>query len=173
MTEQFCLRPATNEDGEAIRRVVSTILREHGFAPDPQNTDADLADVEQSYLRAGGSFDVLLNEAGEVVGTVGLFPLGAGRCELRKMYLTAACRGRGLGKRLLQQALDRARQLGFRRVELETNSSLVVAGGLYESVGFRPFTPDHMSARCDNAYFLELADNEAALEGAAAEGSHE
>ena len=48
------------------------------FTPDPGGTDADLADVEASYLRAGGSFDVLTDPAGAVVGTVGLFPLGDG-----------------------------------------------------------------------------------------------
>jgi putative acetyltransferase len=75
------------------------------------------------------------------------------------MYLAAACRGRGLGKRLLKHALDRARQLRFRRVELETAGSLAVAGRLYELFGFQQFIPDHMSARCDRAYYLDL-DNE-------------
>jgi putative acetyltransferase len=160
--DQYRLRPATSEDGQAVRSVVSAVLREFGFTPDPGATDADLTDIESSYLRPGGSFDVLLNQAGEVVGTVGLYPLGDGRCELRKMYLTAACRRRGLGKRLLAHALGRARELGFRRVELETASSLVMAGQLYESFGFRPFVPDHMSPRCDRAYYLDLRDGDRA-----------
>jgi dimethylargininase len=157
--EAFRLRSATNADGEAIRRVVWAVLREFGFTPDPGGTDADLADVEASYLRTGGSFDVLTDPAGEVVGTVGVFPLGDGRCELRKMYLASGCRGRGLGRLLLRHALDRARELGFRRVELETVGVLRVAIRLYESFGFRPFVPDHWSAgpgRADRAYFLEL-----------------
>jgi RimJ/RimL family protein N-acetyltransferase len=156
---RFRLRAATNADGEAIRHVVWTVLVEFGFTPDPAGTDADLADVEVSYLRTGGSFDVLTGPDGAVVGTVGLFPLADGRCELRKMYLSALCRGRGLGKRLLRHALDRARQLGFRRVELETVGILRAAIRLYESFGFRPFVPDHMSAgpgRADRAYFLDL-----------------
>jgi GNAT superfamily N-acetyltransferase len=61
-------------------------------------------------------------------------------------YLAPAHRGRGLGKRLVRRALDRARQLGFRRVELETTGVFRVAIGLYESFGFRPSVPDHMSA---------------------------
>jgi dimethylargininase len=156
---ELLLRAATNADGEAIRRVVWTVLGEFGLIPDPGGTDADLADVEASYLRPGGSFDALTDPAGTVVGTVGLFPLGGGRCELRKMYLAANCRGRGLGKRLLRHALGRARELGFRRVELETASVLRVAIGLYESFGFRPFVSDHRSAgpeRADRSYYLDL-----------------
>ena len=154
------IRPATNGDAEAVRALVFAALREHGLTPDPAATDADLYDLEGCYAHAGGSFDLLVDAAGAVVGTVGLVPLGGGRCELRKMYLAPACRGRGLGKRLLRHALDRARRLGFRRVELETLAALRAAVGLYESMGFRPFVPGHHSAgpgRADRAYFLELA----------------
>jgi putative acetyltransferase len=159
MDGTFEVRPATDADAEAVRALVFAVLREHGLTPDPAATDADLYRLEPAYARAGGSFDVLVDARGVVVGTVGLFPLGAGRCELRKMYLAPELRGRGLGKRLLLHALERARQLGFRRVELETASVLRAAIRLYESFGFRPFAPDHRSAgpdRADLAYFLEL-----------------
>ncbi len=118
MDEAVELRPATNADAEAVRGLVFAVLREHGFVPDPGGTDADLYDLEASYARAGGSFDLLIDAAGAVVGTVGLMPAGRGRCELRKMYLAPRHRGRGLGKRLVRHALARARQFGFRRVEL-------------------------------------------------------
>jgi putative acetyltransferase len=75
------------------------------------------------------------------------------------MYLAPGHRGHGLGKRLLRHALGRARQLGFRRVELETLSVLRAAVRLYESFGFRPFVPDHPAAgpdRADRAYYLDL-----------------
>jgi putative acetyltransferase len=155
---EFRLRPATNKDGEAVRSLVSAVLREFGFTQDPRETDADLADIESSYIHPGGSFDVLIDPSDQLVGTVGIFPIGDGRCELRKMYLAAACRGRGLGKRLLGHALDRARRLGFWRVELETATSLPVAVRLYELFGFQQFIPEHMSARCDRAYYLDLEE---------------
>ena len=158
MGDEFLLRRASNKDCDAVRRLVSAVLQEYGMALDCNGADADLADVEASYLSPGGSFDVLVSKEGEVVGTVGLSPLGGGRCELRKMYLTSQCRGLGLGKRLLSFALAQARRLGFSRIELETARSLVAAIRLYESFGFRPFLPDHMSTRCDQAYFLEIKD---------------
>jgi putative acetyltransferase len=159
MDAGFTLRPATDTDGQAVRELVFAILREHGLTPDPTGTDSDLYDLESRYHRAGGFFEVLVDAGGAVVGTVGAIPLGGGRCELRKMYLAPAHRGRGLGKRLLRQALSRARELGFSRVELETSSVLRTAIRLYESFGFRPFVPDHMCCapdRADLAYFLEL-----------------
>ena len=158
MASEFSLRRASNKDCEAVRRIVSTVLQEYGMSLDCNGTDADLADLESSYFGPGGSFDVLVSKDGEIVGTVGLFSLGGGRCELRKMYLTSQYRGQGLGKKLLRFALAQARRLGFNRVELETANSLVAAIQLYKSFGFRPFLSDHMSARCDQAYFLEIKD---------------
>ena len=90
MDEEFRLRSATNADGEAIRRVVFGVLQEYGIAPDPGGTDADLADIEEAYLRPGGAFDVLVDAAEQIVGTVGLVCSGRSRCELRKFYLVAA-----------------------------------------------------------------------------------
>ena len=163
MEDGFRLRPATNADGEAVRALVFGILRGYGFTPDPAGTDADLADLEASYFRGGGTFEILADAAGRVVGTVGLFPLDVvgGRCELRKMYLDAALRGRGLGKQLLTHAVARARELGFIRIELETVTVLEVARRMYESFGFRPCEPRHVTARCNLAYYLDLADAEA------------
>jgi putative acetyltransferase len=156
VSAEFIIRTVTPDDSEPARRLVHDVLREFGFTPAPETTDSDLEDVEASYLRAGGSFHVAVDGAGRIVGTVGLFRLDARRCELRKMYLAADCRGKGLGKRLLQAAINRARELGFRRIELDSHSSLRTAARLYESFGFRPRAPEHVSVRSDRAYSLDL-----------------
>ena len=152
----YRLRPATNHDADAIRLLVFSVLRQHGLTPDPATTDADLNDIESSYLLSGGAFDVLIDPSGLTIGTIGLFPLGDGRCELRKMYLAAEHRRRGLGKMLLHHAVASAKRLGFARIELETASALKTAAQLYESFGFRPFVSEHMASRCDRAYYLDL-----------------
>jgi len=154
--EQYTFRSASNRDAAAIKKVVFPVLREYGLKPDPDGTDADLGDVEESYIRAGGAFEVVQGPDGRVVGTVGLWPMNRRQAELRKMYLVPALRGRGLGKRLLERMLQKARQLGFQEVWLETNSVLKEAIGLYQKYGFVPTEKDHMSPRCDQVYRLRL-----------------
>jgi len=151
------LRPATNSDCEPVRNLVFTVLGEYGLKPDPRCTDADLDDIEQSYLARGGMFRVLEDKDGAIIGSYGLYPTEPGVCELRKMYLRRDHRGQGLGRRLLEDALACARQAGFRRVNLETASVLKEAIRLYERYGFRPCQADHLSCRCDQAYTLDLA----------------
>jgi putative acetyltransferase len=150
------LRPATDADGPAVRDLVFGVLEEYGLEPDPEGTDSDLRSLEGTYAGHGGLFDVLEDREGAVVGCVGLYPIDATVCELRKMYLRADVRGRGLGRRLLLHALDRARELGFGRVVLATASALKDAIALYERHGFRPRETADLPARCDGAYFLDL-----------------
>lgn len=150
------LRPATNDDRPAVERLVFGVLAEYGLAPDPGGTDTDLRDIEGEYLRGGGMFDVLVNEAGEIVGTVGLHPISPSTCELRKMYLLPAARGAGWGRRLLEHALTRAKSLGFSRIELETATVLKEAVRLYEQSGFRRTCAAHLASRCDSKYYLEI-----------------
>jgi putative acetyltransferase len=150
------LRPAKNNDCEHIADLVYGVLRDYGLKPDPASTDADIQDIESSYFRRGGTFVVLEVEDGSIIGTYGLYPLEKHTCELRKMYLHKAYRGKGLGKLLLDDALTQARQLGFRRMTLETASVLKEAIALYKSYGFVEYNPEHLSSRCDQAYILEL-----------------
>ena len=69
----FNLRSATDEDRAAIENLVFGVLAEYGLAPDPESTDADIHDIHGEYFAKGGSFAVLVNESGHVVGLVGLY----------------------------------------------------------------------------------------------------
>src|SRR3989304_5812513 len=100
MAQRSCprLRPADNNDSDRITELVFAVLREYGLAPDPESTDADLKDIEQSYLKRGGAFFVLEDRPGSIIGAYGLYRIDEATCELRKMYLRKSFRGRGLGK---------------------------------------------------------------------------
>jgi putative acetyltransferase len=130
-------------------------LAEFGLAPDYKGTDRDIMDIETHYLDRGGAFEVIKNGEGKIVGTVGLYPLNDETIELRKMYFAPEVRGRGLGQKLLQEMIEKARNLGYLRVYLETASVLKQAVHIYEKAGFTRVVEKH-TPRCDQAYVLEL-----------------
>jgi putative acetyltransferase len=132
------------------------VLAEYGLSPDPDGTDADLADLEGSYWERGGVFLVVLSNEESIIGCAGLFPLSSAEAEVRKMYLLPAARGKGLGGLLLERLIAEARRLGYRSVVLETASVLREAIALYRSFGFSPTRRDHLSSRCDQAWELSL-----------------
>jgi len=150
------LRPANNKDCDKVTELVYNILKEYNLKPDPACTDADIKDIEHSYFERGGTFYILEDKDGSTIGAYGLYPVDRQTCELRKMYLYSSYRGKGLGKLLLEDALSKARQIGFKRMTLETASVLKEAISLYKSYGFVEYKPEHLSSRCDQAFILEL-----------------
>lgn len=149
LDDGLVFRPHRRDDEPAIRLLVFSILESYGLQPDPTGTDADLFDIDAHYGGRGGWFQVIENAAGEIVGSVGLYRDSSEVCELRKMYLHPSVRGRGLGRRLLADALQVARELAFRKVYLETASALKEAVTLYEQAGFTKATTGAHASRAD------------------------
>jgi ribosomal protein S18 acetylase RimI-like enzyme len=57
-------------------------------------------------------------------------------CWLEDLYVSPEARGSGLGRALTETVIERARERGCRRVELDVNSENPAAQGLYRSLGF-------------------------------------
>lgn len=151
------IRLATNQDKEQIKSIVFGVLSEYGLKNDPQGTDSDLEDIEGNYISCGGTFVVVENTEGQILGTGGLFYLRPKVCELRKMYLLKETRGKGIGKQIMDHLLAQAHNLGFERIELETASVLKEAISLYTRYGFCPIEcSSHLASRCDKSYALDL-----------------
>ncbi len=60
---------------------------------------------------------------------------------LKRMWVSDAVRGHGLGRRMLLALETQARELGIRTLRLETNRALVEAIGLYRSAGYAEVAP--------------------------------
>ena len=154
--ETTVIRQATNKDRDALKTLISGVLIEYGLKIDLDNTDSDLADIESNYNNRKGTFDLLTENTGRIMATVGIYKIDSSTCELRKMYLLKSERGKGYGRLLLEHALAKAKQLGYKKVILETASVLKEALGLYKKFGFVPYNSEHLSSRCDQAYYLEI-----------------
>jgi ribosomal protein S18 acetylase RimI-like enzyme len=74
---------------------------------------------------------------GQIVGSVGVVESSQSQARLRWLLVDPANRGLGLGKALLEEAIDFCKQCGYRSVFLETFSELTAAGRLYELAGFK------------------------------------
>lgn len=76
---------------------------------------------------------------GQLVGCAGLRRHENETAELKRMYVRASHRRRGLARVLLRAAEDQARKLGYRRLVLETGSEQPEALALYLASGYQPF----------------------------------
>lgn len=110
-----------------------------------------LSNPEPEILARGGS--ILFAMLGDdVVGTCALLPDAAQSYELTKMAVDESRQGLGIGRALLEAAIAEFRRRDGQRLFLETNSKLIPALRLYESLGFErqpSIKPDSHYARAD------------------------
>jgi ribosomal protein S18 acetylase RimI-like enzyme len=122
--------------------------------------EAQLVDPEGTIVAEGGTIFVAL-DTDEVVGTAALVPFEPGAVELVKLAVADSARRRGLGRRLLDECLERARATGMQRMVLVSSTKLGAALHLYESAGFvhRPM-PESIPYETADVYMeLELTSN--------------
>lgn len=134
------IRPIQLQDNAALAAVVRDTLAEFGAAkPGTVYFDPTTDHLYELFQRPRSTYFVAHSAEGEVLGGAGIFPtegLGAGVCELVKVYLRPQARGLGLGRRLIRQCLAWAQEAGFDQVYLETLPELTHAMPLYERLGF-------------------------------------
>jgi len=96
-----------------------------------------LNDPERFILAYGGHLLFAVDGEGHAIGTVALMQQREGVYELTKMAVAPDARGLGIGRALMDAALDLYRRLDGHELFLESSSKLAPALALYESVGFR------------------------------------
>lgn len=157
MSNDFHIRPATNEDVPAIKQIVFNVLKEYGLHPDEKGKDIDLEDIENNYIRPNGFFGVVIDVlTNSIVGTFGLYRIDDHTCELRKMYLIKQFRGKGIGQSMLETAIEIAKNKKYKRLILETIAPLKEAISLYKKFHFVEIPPVSINERVDAAYELRI-----------------
>jgi GNAT superfamily N-acetyltransferase len=138
LTIRVCRTP---DDFEQARRLVRDYATWLGMDLSFQHVDDEFAGFETMYGPPGGLFLLTLTEAGELAGGAGLRRLDAQTAEMKRLYVYESHRRRGLGRRLCEELLRRAKDLGYAKVRLDTVARLVEANALYERLGFRDIPP--------------------------------
>lgn len=135
----FQLRPIREADNPHIARIIRDTLAEFG-ANHPGTVYYDAStDHLFELFRTPRSQYTIAETGGRIVGGGGIFPtdgLPTDTCELVKMYLLPEARGTGLGKQLIEMAMETARSFGFQKMYLETMPELKPALAVYARFGF-------------------------------------
>lgn len=124
-----------------MARVIWDVLETFGAGGDGfAGRDPETAALAQAYDAPRHAYFIAELD-GHVCGGAGVAPLAGGdttTAELRKMYLQPSARGRGIGRRLLDQCINQATSMGYTRIYLETLESMEAARRLYVASGFQP-----------------------------------
>ncbi len=136
----------SEEDAAAVRRLVAEFVDWLGVRyPDRGREIAEYFRIQRLDHQMANLLTVFAPPQGECLlarldgvacGTVMLKPSAPGVCEMNRMFVTEAARGRGVGLALGRRLIERARALGYRRMVLSAGIDHREAIPLYRKLGF-------------------------------------
>lgn len=100
-----------------------------------QNFEKELQTLHQVYFPPLGCIILAMDEK-KVVGCIALKPIGGDICEMKRLYVRPAARGKALGNQLVQEIILFAKGAGYKTMKLDTLTTLQSAIKLYRSKGF-------------------------------------
>lgn len=135
----FKIREIQPDDNQKIAKVIRKILIEFGV-PKVGTAYADkiLDTLYEAYDTEKAIYYVIEKE-GKIFGGAGIKQLdnyNGNVCELQKMYFLPEARGIGLGSKMMETCLQKAKEFGFEQCYLETLPYMEDARKLYRKVGF-------------------------------------
>lgn len=130
-----------------------------GFSLCFQNFDQELAGLPGDYAPPYGRL-LLAEYESQLAGCVALHKLssesGPDVCEMKRLYLRPAFRGKGLGRALADRIISEARQISYPRMRLDTVEPVMKdAVALYRRLGFQEIAP-YCENPIDGALYMEL-----------------
>jgi ribosomal protein S18 acetylase RimI-like enzyme len=137
-----------------VRALFEEYAASLGFDLAFQGFDRELEALPGAYAAPGGAL-LLATVDGSSAGCVGVRPFADGVCEMKRLYARPAFRGRGVGRRLAQEAVRIGRELGYRAMRLDTVPWMREAIGLYAALGFHTIAPYRPNPIAGAAY-MEL-----------------
>ncbi|MCA9799339.1 MAG: GNAT family N-acetyltransferase [Cyanobacteria bacterium HKST-UBA04] len=130
------IRPYRSEDWDSVKLVILSVLQEWGFLPTKKDHE-ELSALKDNASFFDGFFVAEDPQVFGVIGCAGVLHRDADQCELRKIYLLSKFRGQKIGKTLLNEVLNFARQHAYKRMRFEVHPEMVKhSQAFYERHGF-------------------------------------
>ncbi len=153
------LRILTDNDTEALEQV-RQYFRNYaawlGVDLSYQNFDQEMASLPGAYSAPQGRL-FFAEVDGRPAGCVGVRPLNdsEGVCEMKRLYVDPEARGHGIGAALALAAIKAAKEIGYRKLIIDTLPNMRMAVKLYRELGFTE-APNYYQTPVEGTMFLAL-----------------
>lgn len=150
----------TGEGLEEVKALFEEYATSLAISLDFQGFDSELESLPGYYAPPQGCI-LLASWEGQVAGCVALRKLEEGICEMKRLFTRPGFRGHRIGHALSEAVIQRAREIGYSRMRLDTLESMGPARKLYTSLGFYEIGPYCYNPIADAVYMeLQLSAGE-------------
>lgn len=158
MTDSVTIvRAESSEDMGRVRELFVEYQEWLGVDLCFQGFDEELENLPGKYAPPAGRL-LLARQGDAVAGGIGMWRLEDGVCEMKRLFVRAPWRSKGLGRRLAWAIVAEGRAAGYSRMCLDTLGHLTAARALYRDMGFVEVAPYYHNPHEDVTYLeLDLA----------------
>lgn len=148
------LEARTAEERSQVRGLFLEYAASLDFSLCFQDFQREMDTLPGKYAPPGGVLLLAVKKPGEPAGCVAVRPLGSSECEMKRLYVRPAFRGTGVGRQLVQAALEWALARDYRAMKLNTlRGTMDAAIRLYRSLGFVECAPYSESPAKGSLFF--------------------
>ena len=137
---EYIIREIAPRDNKPIKKIVQQVILEMGAPKDgTAYEDSALEDMHGTYQKNKAIYFVVEYQ-GKILGGGGIAQLDGfdkSTCELQKMYFLSDIRGKGLGYKIIEKCMNKAKEFGYDQCYLETMPYMTAAQRLYKKAGFK------------------------------------
>ena len=120
-----------------------------------QSFDKELAGLPGDYAPPEGRLLLAIFD-GQTAGCVALHKIENDVCEMKRLYVRPQFRGKGLGKALAERIIHEAREIGYKKLRLDTVEPVMRAAvTMYRQLGFQEIEP-YRANPIEGALYMEL-----------------
>jgi len=143
----------TDDDYAVARSLFKAYAASININLDFQHFDDELDGLKTMYSKPFGGI-ILAKEKEEIIGCVAIRKISENVGELKRMYIKPAYQNKGIGKILLAEALQLAKECNYAIVKLDTLNYMLPAIHLYQQAGFYE-TPPYYYNPIETAVYFE------------------
>ncbi len=112
------IRLGNRQDEPAITSLVFDVMREFNLEPKPDGAESDLKNIVDNYFARDGVLLVAEDDK-QVVGIAGARRNASDQLELVRLAVAKKWRGNGIARELMRKVIDFAKDMGYRKIEVE------------------------------------------------------
>lgn len=119
-----------------------------------QNYEEELEHLDVKYGMPDGRLYIAFY-GGELAGCIGLRKIDEWNCEMKRLYVRPAFRGKNIGSKLIQQIITDAKEAGYSHMLLDTLPFLKSAVHMYKAYGFYEIS-SYNDSPMDTSIYMKL-----------------